>query len=549
MTHDGSSLSRRQFVELGSLAAAAAALPSIGHRHPETARPFELSPDQEHFTLAETTVAELQDGMRSGRLTARSITQAYLDRIRATNLESPTLRAVLQTNPDALDIADQLDAERKQGKVRGPMHGIPVIVKDNIDTHDKLLTCAGSLALLGNYALRDAGLVERLRAAGAIVLAKANLSEWANFRSTRSSSGWSGRGRQCKNPYVLDRNPSGSSSGSAAAASANLCAVAIGTETDGSITSPSNACGIVGLKPTVGLVSRAGVIPISHSQDTAGPMCRTVADVAALLSAMAGVDPRDPATAAAQGHVEADYTTFLDPNGLKGMRIGVRPRNGRIPEVNQLVDDAIKIVREHGAEVVDPADIETWGKLGDAERTVLEYEFKTDLNAYLATMPESVKYRTLADLIAYNDAHADTEMPYFGQEIFIACEQRGPLTDKEYLDARAKCLDLTRTKGIDATMDKYKLDAMMGPSGGPAGIVDLVTLTGGGGGGGSSQFPAVSGYPHITVPAGHYFGLPMGISFFGRAWSEPVLLKIAYAFEQATRARRAPEFIPTLMLS
>jgi amidase len=549
MKRTESSLSRRRFVELGSLAAAAAALPAIGRDRPGAAPPFELPADQQDFALAETTVAELQDGMQRGTLTARSITQAYLDRIRATNLESPTLRAVLETNPDALAIADQRDAERQQGTVRGPMHGIPVIVKDNIDTHDKMLTCAGSLALLGNYALKDAGLVERLRAAGAIILAKANLSEWANFRSTRSSSGWSGRGRQCRNPYVLDRNPSGSSSGSAAAASANLCAVAVGTETDGSITSPSNACGLVGLKPTVGLVSRAGVIPISHSQDTAGPMCRSVADVAALLSAMAGVDPRDAATAAAQGHIEADYTKFLDPNGLTGARIGVRPRNGRIPEVNQLVDDAIKILRDHGAEVVDPADIETWGKLGDAERTVLEYEFKADLNAYLATVPETVKYRTLADLIAYNEAHQDTEMPYFGQEIFVACQQRGPLTDKEYLDARAKCVDLTRAKGIDATMDKYKLDAMMGPSGGPAGIVDLVTLTGGGGGGGSSQFPAVSGYPHVTLPGGHYFGLPMGISFFGRAWSEPVLLKIAYAFEQATKARREPQFIPTLVLS
>jgi len=549
MKHDASSLSRRQFVELGSLAAAAAALPGLGRGRPEPAPPVALPPDQEHFALAETTVADLQSAMRSGQLTARSITQAYLDRIRATNLESPTLRAVLETNPDALDIADQLDAERKQGKVRGPMHGIPVIVKDNIGTHDKMLTCAGSLALLGNYALQDAGLVERLRAAGAVILAKANLSEWANFRSTRSSSGWSGRGRQCRNPYVLDRNPSGSSSGSAASASANLCAVAVGSETDGSITSPSNACGLVGLKPTVGLVSRAGVIPISHSQDTAGPMCRSVADVAALLSAMAGVDPRDEATAAAQGHIEPDYTKFLDPNGLRGMRIGVRPRDGRIPEVNELFEQAIKVVRDHGAEVVDPADIETWGKLGDAERTVLQYEFKHDLNAYLATMPEGVKYRTLADIIAYNDAHADTEMPYFGQETFIACQKRGPLTDREYLDARAKCVDLTRAKGIDATMDKYKLDAMMGPSGGPAGIVDLVTLTGGGGGGGSSQFPAVSGYPHITVPAGHSFGLPMGISFYGRAWSEATLLKIAYAFEQATKARREPQFIPTLVLS
>ena len=344
MKRTESSLSRRQVVELGSLAAAAAALPGVGRTRPDAA-PLALPPDQQHFALAETTVAELQDGMQSGKLTSRSITQTYLDRIRATNLESPTLRAVLETNPDALDIADRLDAERKQGTVRGPLHGIPVIVKDNIDTHDKLLTCAGSLALLGNYALKDAGLVERLRAAGAVIPAKANLSEWANFRSTRSSSGWSGRGRQCRNPYVLDRNPSGSSSGSAASASANLCAGAVGTETDGSITSPSNACGIVGLKPTVGLVSRAGVIPISHSQDTAGPMCRTVADVAALLAGMTGVDPRDEATAAAQGHIEADYTKFLDPNGLTGMRIGVRPRNGRIPGADALVGQGLGELR------------------------------------------------------------------------------------------------------------------------------------------------------------------------------------------------------------
>jgi amidase len=548
MKQPESSLSRRAFVELGSLAAAAAALPSVRGRRAD-APPFELASDQQDFALAETTVADLQDAMKNGTRTSRSITQTYLDRITALNLESPTLRAVIETNPDALDIADQLDAERKQGRVRGALHGIPVIVKDNVDTHDKMLTTAGSLALVGNFAVRDAGLVERLRAAGAVILAKANLSEWANFRSSRSSSGWSGRGRQCKNPFVLDRNPSGSSSGSAAAVSANLCPVAVGTETDGSITSPSNACGIVGIKPTVGLVSRAGVIPISHSQDTAGPMARTVADAAALLGAMAGVDPRDAATAAAQGHLEADYTKYLDPNGLRGARIGVRPRNGRIPVVNQLVETAIKVLRDAGAEVVDPAEIETWGKLGDAERTVLQYEFKADLNAYLATMPADVKYRTLADLIAYNEAHADKEMPYFGQETFIASQARGPLTDQEYLDARAKCVDMTRAKGIDATMDKYRLDAMRGPSGGPAGTVDLVTLTGGGGGGGSSQFPAVAGYPHITVPAGYHFGLPMGISFFGRAWSEPVLIKIAYAFEQATKARRQPQFIPTLMLS
>jgi amidase len=542
-----SSLSRREFVELGSLAAAATALPALGRVRP--AAPVELPPDQQNFALAEMTIAQLQDGMKSGKLTSRGLTQAYLGRIAAMDRAGPTLRAVLETNPDAPVIADQLDRERKQGKLRGPLHGIPVIVKDNIDTHDRMQTCAGSLALEGNIALQDAGLVERLRGAGAVILAKANLSEWANFRSTRSSSGWSGRGRQCRNPYVLDRNPSGSSSGSAVAASASYCAGAVGTETDGSIVSPSNACGIVGLKPTVGLVSRAGVVPLAHSQDTAGPMCRTVADAAALLSGMAGVDPRDPATAAAEGHIEADYTRFLDPNGLTGMKIGVQKRPGQNPVIDNLVEQAIKALRDHGAEVVDPAPIETLSQLGNAEREVLQYEFKADLNVYLATMPANVKYRTLADLIAFNEANKEREMPYFGQEIFTASQEKGPLTEQAYLDARAKCLELTRAKGIDATMDKFQLDALMGPSGGPAGLVDLVTLTGGGGGGGSSQFPAVSGYPHITVPAGFYMGLPMGISFYGRAWSEGVLIKIAYAFEQATKAGKAPTYISTLVLS
>jgi amidase len=540
-------MKRREFVERSALAAAAAAVPGLGR--PAYAGASDVPQEQPSFELAEMTVAQLQEGMRSGRLTARGITQAYLRRIQALDRQGPTLRAVIEANPDALQIAEQLDAERQQGRVRGPLHGIPVIVKDNIDTHDRMQTTAGSLALEGNIAERDAFLVDRLRAAGAVILAKANLSEWANFRSTRSSSGWSGRGRQCKNPYVLDRNPSGSSSGSAVAVSSSYCAVAVGTETDGSIISPSNACGIVGIKPTVGLVSRAGVIPIAHSQDTAGPMCRTVADAAALLSGMTGVDPRDPATADSQGHIAPDYTAFLDVTGLRGVRIGVRPRTGNNPQLNQLMEDAIKTLREHGAEVVDPAEIETAGQLGTAERDVLQYEFKADLNAYLATMPSTVRPRTLADIIAFNEANKDREMPYFGQETFIACQAKGPLTEQPYLDARAKCIELTRAKGIDATMDKHRLDAMMGPSGGPAGLVDLATLSGGGGGGGSSQFPAVSGYPHITVPAGFHLGLPMGISFFGRAWSEPVLIKVAYAFEQATKARRAPTFIPTLVLS
>src|SRR5262245_21868501 len=531
-------VSRREFAELASLAVVGTLFPGKG-----TPR------SQQTFALEETTLAQLQDGMKAGRLSARGIAQAYLDRIAALDRQGPALRAVLETNPDALQIADAMDAERRRGKVRGPLHGIPVIIKDNIDTHDRMQTTAGSLALEGNIALRDAFLVERLRAAGAVILAKANLSEWANFRSSRSSSGWSGRGRQCRNPYVLDRTPSGSSSGSAVATSANLCAVAVGTETDGSIISPANACGIVGIKPTVGLVSRAGVIPIAHSQDTAGPMSRCVADAAALLTVLAGVDPRDPATAQAEGHIAKDYTAVLDPAGLKGARIGVQARTGNNPIVDTVLEQAIAVLKAQGAEVVDPAPIETAGQLGTAERDVLQYEFKADLNAYLATMPSNVKPRTLADLIAFNDANKTQEMPFFGQELFIASQARGPLTEQAYLDARAKCVELTRAKGIDATIDNYKLDAMLGPSGGIASLVDLAGGGGGGGGPSSSQFPAVAGYPHITVPAGFHLGLPLGVSFFGRAWSELVLIRLAYGFEQATKARRPPTFVPTLSLS
>ena len=539
-TDSSNPLSRREFAELASLAVAGIVLPGGQRALPRPPQAFELE---------ETTVAQLQDGMKAGRLSARGVAQAYLERIAALDRRGPTLRAVLETNPEALAIADALDGERRRRKLRGPLHGIPVIVKDNIDTHDRMQTTAGSLALEGNIALRDAFIVARLRAAGAIILAKANLSEWANFRSNRSSSGWSGRGRQCRNPYVLDRTPSGSSSGSAVAVSANLCAIAVGTETDGSIVSPANACGVVGLKPTVGLVSRAGIIPIAHSQDTAGPMCRTVADAAALLTALAGVDPRDPATAQAEGHIAKDYTAFLDASGLQGARIGVQARSGNNPIVDKVVEQAIAVLKAQGAEVVDPAPIETAGQMGTNERDVLQYEFKADLNAYLATMPPNVKPRSLADLIAFNAANEEREMPYFGQDTFIASQARGPLTEQAYLDARAKCLELTRTKGIDATMDKYKLDAMLGPTGGIASLVDLAGGGGGGGGGGSSQFPAVAGYPHITVPASFHFGLPLGVSFYGRAWSEPVLIRLAYAFEQATKARRAPAFTPTLALS
>lgn len=534
--HDSLALSRRDFIALGTLAAAGTASQIGG-----------CTPVPSILRIQEMSVRQLQAEMGAGRLTSSAITEAYLRRIAAIDRKGPTLRAVLETNPDALRIAAGLDKERREGHVRGPLHGIPVILKDNIDTHDRMQTTAGSFALAGNFAERDAFLVGRLRAAGCVILAKANLSEWANFRSTRSSSGWSGRGGQCRNPYILDRSPSGSSSGSAVAVSANCCAAAVGTETDGSIISPASANGIVGIKPTLGLISRAGVIPIAHSQDTPGPMCRSVADAAALLTAMAGIDPRDPATAAAGGRLSQDYTAFLDAEGLRGARIGIAYRRaGAHPIVDRIVESAIRTLKEQGAEVIDPTEIAVVGQLAACERVVMEYEFKADLNAYLETMPAAVPHRTLQQLIAFNETHRELEMPYFGQEIFIASEARGPLTDQEYLNARSTCIDHSRTRGIDATMDRYGLDALMGPSDGPAEEIDLKTPGGYHGGPGSSRFPAVAGYPHITVPAGFHLGLPLGISFYGRAWSEPVLIKIAYGFEQATRVRRSPTAMPTL---
>jgi amidase len=379
-----------------------------------------------------------------------------------------------------------------------------------------------------------------------VIIGKANLSEWANFRSTHSTSGWSGRGGQCRNPYALDRTTSGSSSGSGAAVAANLCAVAIGTETDGSIVDPSSRCSLVGIKPTVGLVSRSGIIPISHSQDTAGPMARTVTDAAIVLSVIAGEDPRDPATAAARGHIEADYTKFLDAKGLAGARIGIpRPHYyGYSPKADALVDAAIKVMRDAGAVIVDPAPIETAGKMGKPEYEVLLYEFKADLNAYLATLAPGASARTLADLIAFNEAHRAQEMPFFGQEIFLESQAKGPLTDQAYLDARAECIRLARTEGIDATMDKFQLDALVAPTSGPPAPIDLVN--GDADGGGSSTPAAIAGYPSITVPAGYAFGLPVGVSFFGRAWSEPTLIKLAFAYEQASKMRRPPRFLTEL---
>ena len=545
-------MDRRDFVRLGAVAGTLAlrgkplgaeVVTGEGERalRPATNR-FSIAP----FALEETTLADLQSAMASGRMTSRSITQQYLDRIQALDRTGPTLRSVLEINPDALSIADSLDRERKAGKVRGPLHGIPIMIKDNIGTADRMTTTAGSYALAGSITLQDATIAARLRSAGAILLGKTNLSEWANFRSTHSSSGWSGRGGQAKNPYVLDRNPCGSSSGTGSAVSANMCAVGIGTETDGSIVCPSSVNGIVGIKPTLGLVSRAGIIPIAHSQDTAGPMTRTVRDAAILLGVLAGVDPRDPATSSTGTRGQTDYTKVLDPNGLHGARIGVARTKffGYSDVTDKLINDAIDAMKASGAVIVDPANIETAGKFDDAEFDVLLYEFKADLNKYLASLGPKAPVKSLQDIIAYNEAHKDQEMPFFGQEIMIQAQAKGPLTEKKYLDELASNLKMSRTDGIDATMDKYKLDAIVAPTGSPAWPTDLINgdhFTGA-----SSTPAAVAGYPNINVPAGFSHGLPVGISFFGRAYSEPTLIKLAYAYEQSTKHRRGPQFIPTL---
>ena len=544
-------MDRRDFVRLGALAGAVAIggrplagqTMSVGSESITGGKErFAISP----FDLEEATLADLQAGMSSGRMTARSITEQYIARIEEIDRKGPTLRHVLEVNPDALAIADSLDRERKSGRMRGPLHGIPILLKDNVDTADRMTTTAGSLALEGSIPLQDAFIAAKLRAAGAVLLGKTNLSEWANFRSTHSSSGWSGRGGQAKNPYILDRNPCGSSSGSGGAVSANLCAAAIGTETDGSIVCPSSANGVVGIKPTLGLVSRAGIIPIAHSQDTAGPMTRTVRDAAVLLNALAGIDPRDPATRGSQTRGQMDYTRFLDANGLRGARIGVAREKffGYSDVTDKLVNDAIEAMKAQGAVIVDPADIETAGKFDDTEFDVLLYEFKADLNAYLAGLGPKAPVRTLQDIIDFNERNKEKEMQWFGQEIFVMAQKKGPLTEKKYRDALARNLRMSRTQGIDATMTKYKLDAIVAPTGSPPWVTDLVN--GDHFSGASSTPAAVAGYPNINVPAGFSHNLPVGISFFGRAYSEPTLIKLAYAYEQATKHRRAPQFIPTL---
>ncbi len=497
------------------------------------------------FELEEATIAELQDGMKSGKFTARSLAEKYSERISDVDKSGPAINAVIQMNPDALGIAEALDQERKAKGPRGPLHGIPVLIKDNIDTADGMMTTAGSLALVGSKPPKDSFVAQRLRAAGAVILGKTNLSEWANIRSSHSTSGWSGRGGLTKNPYALDRNPCGSSSGTGAGISANLAVVGIGTETDGSIVCPSSANGLAGIKPTVGLVSRTGIIPISHSQDTAGPMARTLRDAAILLGALTGMDPEDSATGASRGKSQTNYEQFCDPNGLKGVRIGVaRKYFGFSDAVDALMAESLDVMKKQGAVLVDPADIETLGKFDDSESTGFMYELKADLNAYLARLGPDAPVKSLKDIIEFNDRNRDREMPYFGQDMFLKSQAKGPLTEKEYLDAVAKNHQLARVDGIDAVMDKNRLDAIVAPTGGPAWVTDLIT--GDHFSGGSSNAAAVAGYPNINVTAGSIFGLPVGISFFGRAWSEPTLIKIAYAFEQATKARQTPKFLASV---
>jgi len=537
---------RRQFLQAGFLGGAAAAAgpilqPVFGT--PRRNAAATEAADVPAFEFDEITIGELQEGMKSGKYTARAIAEKYLARIAAIDKRGPAVNSVIETNPDALEIAEALDKERKEKGPRGPLHGIPILIKDNIATADRMQTTAGSLALAGSKPPSDAFIAKNLRAAGAVILGKTNLSEWANIRSNHSISGWSGRGGQTKNPYALDRNPCGSSSGTGAGISANLAAIGIGTETDGSIVCPSSANGLAGIKPTVGLVSRSHIIPISHTQDTAGPMCRTVRDAAILLGALTGVDPNDSATAASAGKSFTDYTKFLEADGLRGARIGVlRKAFGFNPAVDKLMESALEVMKKQGATLVDPVEIETSGKFGETEFLGFMYELKADLNAYLAWLGPNAPVKTLKEIIEFNEKNAAKEMPFFGQENFLKAEEKGPLTTQEYVDAIKKNHELAGKEGIDATMDKHKLDAIVAPTGGPAWLTDIVN--GDSFSGGSSEFAAVAGDPNVNVVAGFVRGLPVGISFFGRAWSEPVLIKLAYAFEQATKYRKAPRFLP-----
>ena len=529
-------MDRRAFLQSTVLAGAVRGLPEapVAATQPPAAQ-------VPAFELDEATIATLSEGMSSGRWTARGITEQYLARIAAVDRAGPTLRSILEINPEALAIAERLDAERKTSGPRGALHGIPVLVKDNLDSGDRMSTSAGSLALAGTRASRDSTVVANLRRAGAVLLGKTNLSEWANYRSTSSTSGWSGVGGLTRNPYVLDRSACGSSSGSGAAAAANLGAVTIGTETDGSITCPASICALAGIKPTVGLVSRAGIIPISATQDTAGPMCRTVTDAALVLEAIQGVDPRDPATSRAGVRMAGSYRDALRRGGLKGARLGVSRRGFGLPSsVEPVLTEAIAALKALGAVILDPAEVPNAEKLGDPEIVVLDFEIKAGMAEYLATRDQGTVVRTLADIIDFNAANREKEMPWFGQEIFERAQKRGPLTDPVYRAALASCRRLSRGLGIDALMARRRLDAIVAITAGPSWPIDLVNgdrYTGG-----ATSPAAVAGYPHVTVPAGWVHGLPIGLSFFGRAWSESTLIGLAFDFEQETRARRVPGF-------
>jgi amidase len=535
-TKGGYSVNRRNFI-LGA-AAASGALIEGNVMAADTKK-------SEPFDVIEASVGQLQQALTAGALSAKKLTELYLARIKAIDKFGPSLNAVIELNPDALMIAEALDLERAKKGPRGPLHGIPVLLKDNIATADKMSTSAGSIALANVKPPRDAFIVTKLREAGAVIIGKTNLSEWANIRSTRSSSGWSSRGGLTKNPYALDRNTSGSSSGSGSAIAASLAAIAVGTETDGSITSPASVNGLVGIKPTVGLLSRDGIVPISHSQDTAGPMTRTVADAAVMLTAMAGVDARDAATAASKGKA-IDYTKSLDVSGLNGARIGVT-RNffGGNDRVQAVIEAALTVLKSKGAILVD-VELPNAEKYGDSELEVLLFELKADLNIYLAEFASTGSVKTLADVIAFNEKNKQKVMPYFSQELFIRAEAKEGLDSKAYLDALANNLRYSREEGIDKVMLANKLDALIAPTGGPAWLTDLVT---GDNSGASFTSPAaVAGYPHITVPAGFVSALPVGLSFVGGAYSEATLIKLAYAYEQASKHRRAPTYAASVKI-
>ena len=544
-------MSRRKFLRAGVLGVVGAAVAGSAFGGDAARALAALAGEPQgggKFDWEELTIKDARAAMDSGRLTARRLTEMYLERIDRIDRRGPALNSVIEVNPDAISIAESLDRERKAGRKRSPLHGVPVLIKDNIDTSDKMMTTAGSLALVNARPQQDAFIVQRLREAGAVIIGKTNLSEWANFRSTHSSSGWSGRGGQTRNPYALDRNPCGSSSGSGAAVSANLALVGVGTETDGSVVCPAGTCGIVGIKPTLGLVSRSGIIPIAHSQDTAGPMARTVADAAILLSALAAYDPRD-ALIKTPSHIHpanmlgADFAASLDTAALRGARIGVaRKFFGFNDQVDKLMADAIEVLKREGATVVDPADLPTHGKFDAPEFEVLLFEFKADLNKYLAGLPPGDHPRTLKALIDFNERNRDREMPYFGQELFIRAEAKGPLTDPAYIKALRSSKTLSQAQGIDSVLQKHRLDALVAPTGGPAWTTDLVNgdhFTGG-----SSTPAAVAGYPNVQVPAGYVYGLPVGISFFGRAFTDIKLIRLAYAYEQATKHRQPPRLLP-----